>query len=140
MRVEVEQVELAPDPAVVAPAGLLHLRKVWRAGGPAEEGGAVDASEHRPGRVAPPVRAGGREQLERLDRLRRLEVRPTAEVLEVVVSVDADRSVLEALGQLQLVQLTLRAKSLDDLGAVDAVLPHERHVGGEDAAHLLLDP
>ncbi len=102
--------------------------------------GAVDPGQHRPGRVAAPVGAGLREQLERADRRGRLQVRPTAEILEVVVAIEADVAVGQPLDELELVRLVLGLEPAHELGLVDVVLAHERGLGGQDAAHLGLDP
>src|SRR2546430_2581374 len=104
-----------------------------------EERGAVDAGEHRVGRVAAPVRAGLRQQLERLDRRGRLQVRPATEILEVVVAVQADVAVREVLGQLELVRLVLLLEPREQPGLLDAVLADELRRGLEDSAHLRLD-
>ena len=69
VRVEVEQVELAPQAAMVAAASLLDLSEVGVEIGLAEERRAVDARQHRARGVAPPVGTRRREQLERLDGL-----------------------------------------------------------------------
>ena len=87
-----------------------------------------------------PVRAGRRQQLEGLDRLRGLQVRAAAQVLEPVLRVEADLAVRQVAGQLQLVRLRLRLEAGQDLGLVHAVGAHERVLLGEDPAHLLLDP
>ena len=136
----VEEVELAADAAVVAAAGLLQQPQVLVQVGLLEERGAVDAGEHRLVRVAAPVRPGLGEQLESLDRRGRLQVRAAAEILEVVVAVEADVAVRQALGQLQLVRLVLRLRTARAAGLVDAVLADELRRRGQYAPHLGLDP
>src|ERR1041384_5616842 len=88
--VDVEEVELKSEPAVVAPLRLLEQLQV-----PVEilrrvERGAVDPSELRVVLVAAPVRAREAGQLQRLDRLRVLQVRTAAEIGEVALRVQAD--------------------------------------------------
>src|SRR5262249_56836223 len=67
---EAEEVELAAEAAVVAPARLLDAREVGVEGCLRVEGRAVDARQLRLRRVAAPVGAGEPRQLERPDRLR----------------------------------------------------------------------
>src|SRR3954467_14109294 len=85
----------------------------------AQERRAVDAGEHRAVGVAAPVRARGREQLERLDPLGRRAVRPAAQVGEGAVAVErdgVDALVLDqVLDQLDLVVLVLGAEALERL-------------------------
>ena len=54
------RLELAPEPAVVALAGLLEALEVLLELGLGEEGGAVDAGQHRAVGVPAPVGAGDR--------------------------------------------------------------------------------
>ena len=137
---EVEQVELTAQPAVVAEACLLDPFQVLVQRRLVEEGGSVDAGQHRVVGVPAPVGAGRGQQLEGLDRLRRLQVRAAAQVLEPILGVEADLTVRQVAGQLQLVRLRLRLEAGQDLGLVHAVGAHERVLLGEDPAHLLLDP
>ena len=87
MLVEVEEIELRADVAVVAAPRLLDPLEVGVEVLLRIERGAVDPRELRVGGVAAPVRAGEAGQLERLDRLRVLQVRPAAEVGEVAHAV-----------------------------------------------------
>ena len=80
---EVEELELRPEPPVVAPARLLEQREVRVEVGLRVERGAVDAGQLGVVLVAAPVGAGEAGQLERLDRLRVLQVRAAAEVGEL---------------------------------------------------------
>src|SRR5439155_20230495 len=75
---EAEEVELAAEPAVVAPLRLLEALEVCVEVCLRVEGGAIDARQLRLRRVAAPVRAGQAGQLERLDRRGVLRVRPAA--------------------------------------------------------------
>ena len=135
-----EEVELAAEPAMVAPPRLLDALEMRVEIGLVEERRAVDARQHRAVRVAAPVGAGERGELERLDRLRRLQVRAAAEVDEAVLLVERDLLALgQRLGDLDLVRLALRrearhgvlARRHDALVGVRAAL--------EDRAHLVLD-
>ena len=80
---QVEQVELRTELAVIARARLLEPLEVRVEVRLRVERGAVDAGQLRVVLVAAPVRAGERGQLERLDRLRVLQVRAAAEVGEL---------------------------------------------------------
>src|SRR5438067_6392644 len=103
-----------------------------------EEGGAVDAGEHRLARIATPVGARGGHQLERLDALGARAVRAAAEVGEGTVAVERHGGLAEVFDELDLVALALVLEALDGLlgGNVRAL---ERLVGLDVLAHLLLD-
>ena len=90
---EVEEVELHAEPPVVAALRLLDPLEVRVEVILVVEGGAVDPRELRVVLVAAPVRAGKAGELQRLDRLRVLEVRAAAEVGEVALRIEADLSV-----------------------------------------------
>jgi hypothetical protein len=85
--VEVEEVELLPEHAMVALASFLQSREVRVEVLLRVEGGAIDPGELRVRRVAAPVGAGQAGQLQRLDRLRVLQVRAATEIGEVVGTV-----------------------------------------------------
>src|SRR4051794_33590316 len=91
VRGEVEEVELRPEPAVVALLRLLQALQMEVEIGLRVEGRAVDAGQLRVLLVTAPVRAGEAGQLERLDRPRVLEMRAAAEVGEVALRVERDR-------------------------------------------------
>ncbi len=134
--------QLAAELAVVAGARLLELLEVLVEVLLREEGRAVDAGEHRAVGVAPPVRAGGRQQLERLDPLGARPVRAAAQVGERAVAVERDgldSLVLhEVLDQLDLVVLVLGLEALERL--LDAhVAALERLVRLHVLAHRGLD-
>src|SRR3954454_6395524 len=107
---EAEEVELAAEPAVVAAARLLQPLQVRLEIRLRVEGGAVDAGQLRLRGVAAPVRAGEVRELERLDRLRVLQVRAAAEVGEVALRVERDLP-LGAVDELGLVLLALRLEA-----------------------------
>ena len=90
--VDREEVELAAEPAVVAPLGLLQPRQVGVELLLRRPGRAVDALQHRPLLVAAPVGAGDGEQLEGADLARAGDVRAAAEIEELALLVGRDRS------------------------------------------------
>ena len=103
----------------------------------AEERGPVDARELRVVRVAAPVGARERGELERLDRRRGLQVRAAAEVGEVALRVERDRT-LGRVDELDLVRLALRREPRARLVGRD-LLALPRAPLGELALHLGLD-
>src|SRR5262249_27153809 len=118
---QVEEVELRPEPAVVPRAGLLEALEVLVEILLGVERGAVDPRQLRVLFVAPPVRACEPGQLERPDRRRVLEMRATAEIREITLAVERDVA-LRRVHELHLVGLTLGGKSslrllTGDLGA-----------------------
>ena len=115
---EMEEVELHAEPAVVALARLLEPREVRVEIVLRVERGAVDAGQLLVLLVAAPVGAGEPGQLERLDRLRGLQVRPAAEVGEVALGVERDVA-LGGVDELDLVRLVLLEEALARLGAGD---------------------
>src|SRR5262245_39694757 len=80
--VEVENLELAADAAMVAAAGFLELVEVLVELFLGLEERAIDALEHRVLLAAPPVGAGDAHELEGRDLLRRVQVAAAAEVGE----------------------------------------------------------
>ncbi len=78
-----KEVELRPEPPVVAPARLLEPLEVRVEVFLRVEGGAVDARELRVALVAAPVGACEPGELQRLDRLRVLQMRAAAQIGEV---------------------------------------------------------
>ena len=103
---EVEEVELGAEPAMVACARLLEPLEVRVEVGLRVERRAVDARQLRLRRVAAPVRAGEAGELERLDRLRVLQVRAAAEIGEVALRVERDVA-FGGVDELDLVRLVL---------------------------------
>src|SRR5436309_12743463 len=148
--VDPEQLELSAEHAVVAPLDLLESPQVvveLLLIGPHRP---VDALQLRVARVATPVRAGDREQLERADLPRSLDVRSLTEIDEAVVLVGAHPprvgrgrlvfriGTAELLDLLDLVVLLALAEELEGIGhAHVAVL--EGRVSFHDLAHLLFD-
>jgi hypothetical protein len=145
-----EQVELSAELAVVAPRRLLAqvlVRGQLLGGRPR---GAIHALQHRPRLVAAPVRAGHRQQLDRVgvDRAGRRHVRPRAQVPPVrrVVGradvVHGDRCIRVAradrLQNLELVRLVGGLDARLGLFGRDLLLD-KRQVHADDLGHLLLD-
>src|SRR6185503_8906770 len=98
--------ELRPEAAMVAAARLLEALQVRVEILLLVEGGAVDAGQLLVALVAPPVRAGEARQLERLDRLRVLQVRTAAQIGEVPLRVEGDVA-LGGVDELDLERLAL---------------------------------
>ncbi len=135
---------------MVARLGLLDPLEVLREFLLGEEGGAVDAREHRALGVPAPVGAGDGLQLERADGLRARRVRATAEVGERAVGVERDALKLtrwvrvlrggdEIVDQLDLVVLTFAGEALARL-AGRHIAALERLGGFHVRAHALFDP
>src|SRR6185312_2148350 len=117
-----EEVELAPERAVVALLGLLHSVQELVQLGPRRECRSIDALELRIPFVTTPVGAGEREHLERLDVPGSLDVRSTAEVDEVAVLEVGDLFPFrDRFDDLDLVLLAARAEPLQRLRARDDV-------------------
>ena len=138
--VEREEIELAAESAMVALLSLLDVMEVQFEVFLREERCAVDARQHRAGRVATPVGTGEMRQLEGLDRARVLQVGTAAEVREVVLRVRrqwlVDREIVD---QLDLVLLVLIDEALTHRVAVDR-RAFEGVLLLEDATHLVLEP
>ncbi len=145
--VEAEQVELHPEPAMVALPRLLAPPQVLVELVLRLPDRAVDPLEGVARLVAAPVGAGHREQLERPDLPGRVDVRPAAQVVERAVLVEGrDRRGLTR-------RLGLRAQVVEDLdleglavrldaraGLVERQLPpDERVVGRHARPHAVLD-
>ena len=137
---EVEQVELLAEPAVVAALGLREPVQVVVELLAARPGGAVDALQHRVAAVAPPVGAGDLEQLERADPPGRGPVRAAAQIEPGTLMVERDRLARgDVVEQLELVLLALRREAPPGLVTAHDLAP-ERPVGGDDLGHARLDP
>src|SRR6266581_293779 len=92
--VDAEQFELFAEHAVIAPFDLLESLQVIVKLPLVRPHRAVDALQLRISFVAAPVRPGDREELERADLPRPLDMGSFAQVDEAVVLVDADLAVL----------------------------------------------
>ncbi len=142
---EREEVELVPEPAVVAPLGLLESMQVRVEVVLARPGRAVDAGELRVPFVAAPVGAGDVRQLEGAEHPGVRHVRAEAQVGPVAVRVQRDGvaggrlsratvplGVADAFDDLDLEGLV--REPLERLGARD-LLAHERLPPLHDLAH-----
>ena len=85
--VEVEQLELAAESAMVAGLGELDPRQVGVELGLGRERGGVEPGQHRVRALPAPVGAGDRQQLERADATGVVQVGSLAQVDEVVLLV-----------------------------------------------------
>ena len=120
---EVEEIELRAEPTVVAAARVFEVLEVRVEIRLRVERRPVDAGQLLVVLVAAPVRAGDARQLERLDRLRVLQVRAAAEIDEVALLVERDVA-LRGVEELQLVRLVGRQEALTRfLGSHRAALP-----------------
>ena len=90
---EVEQVEVLADAAVIALLGFLEAMQIGREILVVEPRGAVDALEHLVARIAAPVGAGHLHELEALELAGGRHVRAAAQVEPVALAVEADRLV-----------------------------------------------
>ena len=137
--VDVEQVELAAQLAVVALLGFLQHRQVLREFFLRRPGRAVDALQHLVAVVAAPVGAGHLHQLEELQLARAGHVRAAAQVLEGALAVQRDVLAFgDAADDLGLVGLAHVLEVLDSLVARQHAARH-RLVLGRELRHLLLD-
>src|SRR6476659_6092876 len=106
-----EEIELLPEAAVVAFLRLLDSLEIRVEILLRVEGRPVDACQLRVLFVAAPVRAGESGQLDRLDRRGVLEMRAAAEVGELTLRVEGDRTV-SGFYELHLVRLVLFQEAL----------------------------
>src|SRR6185503_9530166 len=88
---EAEELELLADPAVIALARLFQSSEVRVELGLGRPGRRVDAGELLALGVAAPVSAGRAQELDRTDLAGGRDVRPSAQVKERSLAVDADR-------------------------------------------------
>src|SRR5437764_7612550 len=117
---QVKQVELASELAVVPPLGFFQAKKVLVELLLARPGGAVDPLQLRVVRVAAPIRAGHVHQLESLaEPAGRRQMRSDAQIDEIALAVEADfrfgRDLADVFG---LVALADAAEKPDRLVAV----------------------
>ena len=137
---EVKQIELAAELAVVALLGFLDLLQIGVEVFLFRKRRAVDPRQHRIVAVAAPIGAGDLHQLERIaDLAGRRHVRPAAEIEPVALLVDLDGLVgRDRVDQLDLEHLAVVAEHLLGLFAGPDFLG-ERFVARDDLAHLLFD-
>ncbi len=134
-----EQLELAPELAVVAPLRLLEPLEVAVELRLRRERDPVDPLQHLAVLVAAPVRAGRTEELHGLDPPGGRQMRSPAHILEPVLAVDAHRVVGDPLQQLQLVTVARGGEEARGLGPgqLDAL---DRLVPLGQVPHAGLDP
>src|SRR5262249_35547368 len=113
--VEVEEVELAAELAVIALLRLLEAPEILVELVLRRPRGAVDALEHRVLLVPAPVRAGRGEQLERLERARRRDMRASAEIQEFALPVERHAIGIDAAQDLDLERLAVPLEERDGL-------------------------
>ncbi len=137
---EVEEVHLAAEPAMVALLRLLQHVEIGVELLLGVPGGAVDARQHRVARVAAPIGAGHLHQLEGVaDLPRGRHVRTAAEVEPVALLVDLDLLVFrDRVDQLDLERLALGLEDVLGLVARPYLLG-EGGVALDDLAHFRLD-
>ena len=140
---EVEQVHLLPDLAMVALLRLFEPHEIGVELLPVQPARAIDARELRIVLVAAPIGAGDARQFEgvRIELARRGEVRAAAHVHPVVTRpVDRQFLALRQFGSpFGLERLALIPPALEELIARPD-FPLQRLVRADDAPHLLLDP
>jgi hypothetical protein len=136
-----EEVHLAPEPAMIALLRLLQPGDVALQFLLVVPRRAVDARQHRVPRVAPPVGAGDLHQLEGVaDLARRSHVRPAAKVEPVALPVNLDLLIRRnGVDQLDLEHLALVGEDVFGVLARPDFL-RERSVPLHDLAHLRFDP
>ena len=134
---EMEEVEIATEPAVVTRPGLLETLEMRVEIGLGEERRPVDPRQLRVLLVATPVRPREPSELQGADRGGVLQVRATAKIGEGALGVERDRTV-GLPGELDLVRLVLTLEPGNGLLAGD-FLALPRAPLGELAPHLLLD-
>src|SRR6266516_2530398 len=133
-----EEIELYAETAVIALARLLEPLEVRVEVLLRVERRPVDPRQLRVLLVATPIRAGEARQLHGLDRLRVLQVRAAAEIREVALRVEGDRS-FRRVDELDLVRLVLLEEALLRLCGGDLLTPPLASLG-QLAVDLLLDP
>ena len=122
---DVEEVQLAPELAMIALLGFLDAREVLVELLLREERRAVDALHRLVLRVALPVGVARRRQLERLELARRRHVRTDAEIEERVLVLDGVDRHVRLAGRLLLDQLHLERLAAPG-EEVDGFLPRPR--------------
>ena len=133
-----EEVELAPEAAVIAARGFLAQSQKLVELLLRREGRPVYALEHRVALVPAPVSACGVEELIGPEAPCRGEMRPPAEVDEVALGIDAHRAFGYVFEQLDFVLLAPLAEELDSLLS-GHLLALEREIRGDDLGHGGLD-
>src|SRR5258707_2893332 len=135
-----EEVELAPETAVVALLGLLELEEVLLQRLLVRPGGAVDALQLLVACIAAPIGAGHLHELEGMAELAgRRQMRAGAEIDEAALAIEADRlAARDLVDPLRLVFLADRAEERDGTVTLP-FLARDRLVAFEALQHRLLD-
>ena len=137
---DVEQVELAAEPAMVAALGLFELKEVLVELLLARKGGAVDALQLGIFRVAAPIRAGDVHQLEGLAEITgRGQMRADAEIDEIALPVEADLLVSRDFADIFGLVGLADAVEEGDRGVAVPDLARDLLVAAHDLAHARLD-
>ncbi len=137
--VEVDEVELLAELAMVARPRLLELLEVRVELLPVRPGGAVDALQHLVALVAAPVRAGDVSELERPQAAGRRDVRAAAEIEPLPLAIDRQGLVAgDVANDLHLERLAGAVEDPDGLVA-RPLLAADGEVALGDLGHLLLD-
>ena len=137
---EVEQVHLASEPAVVPPLRFLDPPQMRAQRLRVRPRGAVDPLQHGVARVPAPVGPRHRGELEgRAEPSGGGKVRPAAQIDEPSLAIHRDRVALgDALDDLRLVRLADAAEEPRRLGAIPRLASHGL-VAGHDLPHSFLD-
>src|SRR5579875_3878651 len=136
-----EQVELAPEPAVVAALGLFEAKEKLFEVLLACPGGAVDALQLRLFRIAAPIGAGRVHQLEGLpEAAGRRQVRPGAQIDKIALPVEADLLLRRDLADIFRLVILADAAKEADRGLAFPYLAGDRLVAAHDLAHARFDP
>ena len=135
--VHAEQVELLPEPSVIALLYFLQEEQVFVELLFLCKSAAVDACEHSVPGIAPPVGSRRLHELVRAHPAAAREMRPPAQVEEVPHAVERDDGFRDIGQQFLLVRLT--GKSLQRF-LLGHLLSNKRLIAPDDLLHLLLDP
>ena len=138
---QMEQVHLAADAAVVALLRLLQHVEIGVELLLVRPAGAVDALQLRVLRIAAPIGAGELRQLEGLAELaRRGQMRPRAHVEPVALAIDGDLLVVRDLADpFGLEALAMVAEIIGSIRVAAPDLARDLLVAVDDLAHALLD-
>src|SRR5205823_4362452 len=137
---QMEQVELASEAAMVAALGFLEPEKVLVEVFLARPGGAVDALQLGVVRIAAPIGARDVHQLERLSEpASRGQMRTDAQINKIALAIEADLLLARDLADIfGLVALAEPVEERDGLVAIPN-LAGDRLVAAHDVAHTLFD-
>ncbi|GBE30562.1 hypothetical protein BMS3Bbin04_01597 [bacterium BMS3Bbin04] len=103
-----------------------------------EKGGAIYALQHRVGLTPPPVRTRHTQQLECADLACTAQMRPTAQVSKIILSVEAELLTFQTLDQLTFELSLLRSENFFCL-VVAYFTTYHRIIRRDDLPHLGFD-